>query len=145
MKFFFFSPIVLRILQLLIHLFNSGGVFNQLYLSKWVLQSNRKLKMWHVWLLTDFPRSHHIYWFWLFCVSGDSNRPKATPMRTRPYYDKEHQHHYIMDAKFIGNLGRYLNVSRVREVIKAFCVLGHPKILAFGYYVLIDNKVKTNP
>ncbi len=31
-----------------------------MYLSKWTLQSNRKLKMSHGWLLTDFPRSHNI-------------------------------------------------------------------------------------
>ncbi|XP_072034491.1 histone-lysine N-methyltransferase SETDB1-B-like isoform X2 [Amphiura filiformis] len=41
-------------------------------------------------------------------AQGDGNR-RSPPMRTRPYYGEEH--HYIMDAKFIGNLGRYLNHS----------------------------------
>ncbi len=39
---------------------DSGGVFSKMYLSKWALQSNRKPKMSHVLLQTDFPRSHHI-------------------------------------------------------------------------------------
>ncbi len=34
--------------------------FSKMYLSKWALQPNRKLKMSHVWFPTDFPRSHHI-------------------------------------------------------------------------------------
>ncbi len=63
-EFLLFS-IVLRILQLLITLeslvwFRWG--FHKMYLYKWALQSNRKLKMSHVLLQTDFFRSHHIWW-----------------------------------------------------------------------------------
>ncbi len=57
--------IVLRILQLgitLNHWSDSCGFFSKMYLSKWALQSNRKLKMSHVRLQTDFPRSHHIWY-----------------------------------------------------------------------------------
>ncbi len=42
------------------HWTNSSGVFSKMYLSKWVLQSNTKLKMSHVRVPTVFPRSHHI-------------------------------------------------------------------------------------
>ncbi len=42
------------------HWSDSGGVFSKMYLSKWALQSNRKLKMSHARLPTDFPRSRHI-------------------------------------------------------------------------------------
>ena len=34
--------------------------FQQMYLSKWALQSNWKLKMSQVWVQTDISRSHHI-------------------------------------------------------------------------------------
>ncbi len=34
--------------------------FKKMYLSKWALQSSRTLKMSHVRVLTDFPRSHHL-------------------------------------------------------------------------------------
>ena len=44
-----------------------GGVFSNIYLHKWVRQSNRKLKMSHLRLQTDFPRSHHIFQ-WTECV-----------------------------------------------------------------------------
>ena len=37
-----------------------AGVFSKMYFSKWTLQSSRKLKMSHVQLQTDSPRSHHI-------------------------------------------------------------------------------------
>ncbi len=55
---------VLGIFQLLLlwnHWSDSSGVFSNMYLSYWEFQSNRKLKMSHVRLPTDFPRSHHIY------------------------------------------------------------------------------------
>ena len=42
------------------HASDSGGVFSKMYLSSLGLQSNRNVKMSHVWLLTDSPRSYHI-------------------------------------------------------------------------------------
>ncbi len=43
------------------HWFDVGGI-QQMYLSnKWALQLNRKLKISHVHLQTNFPGSHHIF------------------------------------------------------------------------------------
>ena len=70
--------IVLRILQLLITLEPTGpiqvGFSAKMYLSKWALPSNGKLKMSHVWVPTDFSRLQYIcvagsvgsqqYWLW---------------------------------------------------------------------------------
>ncbi len=57
-EFILFS-IVLRILLITLEPLDwVKGNFSKMQLSKW---SNRILKMSHVWVLTDFPRSHHIW------------------------------------------------------------------------------------
>ncbi len=48
------------------HWSDSGGVFSKMHFSNWALQSNRKLKLSHVSLQTDFPRSHHNVSFFSF-------------------------------------------------------------------------------
>ncbi len=69
--FLLFST-VLRILQLLIGL-EPLVWFRWGFLSKWALQSNTKLKISHVWLQTDFPKSHDILYIWPIGITVDPN------------------------------------------------------------------------
>ena len=87
-EFLLFS-IVLRILQLLIPLVDSSRVFIKMYLSKWALQANRKLKMSHIRLPTDSTRSHHKCWSSLIIDYGAQYKKFRTTLAPNIFHSME--------------------------------------------------------
>ncbi len=124
MHFFFFS-IVLRILQLLInwnHWSHSGGVFSKMYLSKWALQSNRKLKKSHFRHVLGFVGVGHLMCLTMLFVL------KLKEVRTNE--DGRLLSLLLSYIRYVGVISCYLcaSATNLKEVTVAVC-----------YFLLLSN------